>query len=785
MNHHLHPPPQRAINGRSRSPRAAINGIPSRSPEVMDDGMLNDSQSASGDRRKADAALERRQALWQGLYAKSEQRLAALFDNTLAKRNGQEATAQLESEAETRLDPDADKPKDVRKRPARAIDEDDYGDEDDDGDAEEAGTPSPIPSKDLTASKLAMASPQTLNGTAGPILTLDRKSTTSSSDQPPRSVEDMRKRLEEEKKAAEQRAKETFETMFYTLENDRDAMLEQQKLDELDRQVETEMSGQNEATGDPSGKTPQQGTLSSANLGASSLTLKHLIARIDAKRLAVEASDAQLRSLMSEVRKNRSKWASEEKVGQEELYEAAERVLMELKAMTEYAAPFLQKVNKREAPDYYHIIKNPMDIGTMIKKLKQLQYKSKKEFCDDLSLIWTNCMKYNSDPNHVLRKKADHMKRETTRLTQLIPEITIRDRAEVEAEERRQQVGDMEGDDADDSDEEPIIASRGRKAPSKKSKKGAPAARKAASADESGSPAPESKPEGTISGMLGPLHHLKNEFLRSDADSIGEGSQHGYSTPPPPSGIMTPVGHHAPIDGLNVNRDVDALEVDSMNASVQAANLAHDEPEQEEETYKIWKQITKKDRAHVAAERHRLFGSDKINPEESALLRTKAGMRRWLRRHNPSNTEKRTDEMTSTTELPEATDTAAIATTLADDIEVEDERMLPDYYDALSAIPHLEPRLRWAEDDEGHVVEQKEECLRLLPNEYFKSPASALVSTISANMTQMQETRKLVAKIGVVKQMQIQAQVKLSMVLCSGRSSLTSISDLSESVSKV
>jgi hypothetical protein len=68
----------------------------------------------------------------------------------------------------------------------------------------------------------------------------------------------------------------------------------------------------------------------------------------------VKASDAELRSLMNEVRKNRSKWASEESVGQEELYEAAEKVLTELKAMTEYSQPFLTRVNKREAPDYYN-----------------------------------------------------------------------------------------------------------------------------------------------------------------------------------------------------------------------------------------------------------------------------------------------------------------------------------------------------------------------------------------------------------------------------------------------
>ena len=245
----------------------------------------------------------------------------------------------------------------------------------------------------------------------------------------------MRKKLQQDKQTAEDVVRRSFHTVFHTLENDRDAMLRKQKLDELDRQVETEMSGQpSNAPASGAAATPQQGTLSTTNLGASSLTLKHLIARIDAQRDKVHASDAQLRSLISEVRKNRSKWANEERVGQEELYESMEKVLMELKA-GEHAHPFLQRVNKREAPDYYSVIKHPMDIGTMMKKLKGIQYKSKKEFVDDLMLIWSNCLKYNADPAHFLRKKALYMRKETEKLVPLIPDITIRDRAEVEAEE--------------------------------------------------------------------------------------------------------------------------------------------------------------------------------------------------------------------------------------------------------------------------------------------------------------------------------------------------------------
>ena len=43
------------------------------------------------------------------------------------------------------------------------------------------------------------------------------------------------------------------------------------------------------------------------------------------------------------------------------------------------------------------VITTPMDFLTMSKKLKNKQYKSKREFKDDLDLIWSNCYKYNAE----------------------------------------------------------------------------------------------------------------------------------------------------------------------------------------------------------------------------------------------------------------------------------------------------------------------------------------------------------------------------------------------------
>lgn len=98
-----------------------------------------------------------------------------------------------------------------------------------------------------------------------------------------------------------------------------------------------------------------------------------------------------------------------------EFTEAMVRLLEELKS-SEHASAFLTKVAKRDAPDYYDVIKNPMDLGTMLRNVRQGRYKSKAQFMRDLDLIWDNCLTYNSEPTHplrrsvqVLRAKANHL----------------------------------------------------------------------------------------------------------------------------------------------------------------------------------------------------------------------------------------------------------------------------------------------------------------------------------------------------------------------------------------
>ncbi|KAK6349990.1 Transcriptional activator spt7 [Orbilia brochopaga] len=567
--------------------------------------------------------------------------------------------------------------------------------EDDDYDMDEEDDEPPAPPPPLPAAILKARSPMPTIQISSP----DRTKSPSGKD----SAAVTREKLEADKKAAEDAAKLSFSTIFYTLESDRDAMLEQQKLDESDRQVNAEANAQ----GAP-------GKLSNANLGASSLTLKHLIARIDAKRERVAVSDMELRNLMSEVKKNRSKWASEDKIGQEELYEAAEKVVLELRAQTEHSTAFLNRVNKREAPDYFNIIKQPMDLGTVMKKLKQLAYKSKKEFIDDLNLIWQNCLQYNADPKHYLRKHAIAMQKMTQNLIPLIPDITIRDRAEVEAEE----AGAHDQDADAESDDEPIITSRmNRKAPgTSKAKKGAKPVRTEST--------PEAKPpivniQGVPDGARDspvPAHML------AEASSL---SQNGFATPPL---AHTPSNGH--ISQLDLDSTIEKYEVDD--------DL---DPE-----YKIWKTMTKKSRARAASERHKLFRGDKIQLDEPALIRARVGMGRYIRSELAHGDKDAAKDIK-----------APLAVAVEDQAEEVDE-MLPNYYKVMDSVPEVPWNLSWLGDDEEDV-DKFHENLRLAPKGGFTQPPAGLGKVMDTNMKVIQDTRKICHKIGVIKQMQTQTQI--------------------------
>ena len=47
--------------------------------------------------------------------------------------------------------------------------------------------------------------------------------------------------------------------------------------------------------------------------------------------------------------------------------------------------------------DYPKIIKNPMDLSTVKKKIVDRKYKSLQAASDDVTQVWKNCMTYNAD----------------------------------------------------------------------------------------------------------------------------------------------------------------------------------------------------------------------------------------------------------------------------------------------------------------------------------------------------------------------------------------------------
>ncbi len=103
---------------------------------------------------------------------------------------------------------------------------------------------------------------------------------------------------------------------------------------------------------------------------------------------------------------------------------------------------------------------------------------------------------------------------------------------------------------------------------------------------------------------------------------------------------------------------------------------------------------------------------------------------------------------------------AKTAETLAEGMEDEVEKVIPDYYEPQTIVPDIPAKLQWIEDADGQVINQHEEFLRLIPAGHFVSPVSRLAKKFDSNLRQLQETRKVCSKIGVVKQMQLQSQVR-------------------------
>uniref|UniRef100_A0A8C7GKW4 Bromodomain PHD finger transcription factor n=1 Tax=Oncorhynchus kisutch TaxID=8019 RepID=A0A8C7GKW4_ONCKI len=74
--------------------------------------------------------------------------------------------------------------------------------------------------------------------------------------------------------------------------------------------------------------------------------------------------------------------------------EGLRRILRSLQAH-KMAWPFLEPVDPNDAPDYYGVIKEPMDLSTMEERLQKRHYIRLTEFVADMTKVFDNCRYYN------------------------------------------------------------------------------------------------------------------------------------------------------------------------------------------------------------------------------------------------------------------------------------------------------------------------------------------------------------------------------------------------------
>lgn len=80
--------------------------------------------------------------------------------------------------------------------------------------------------------------------------------------------------------------------------------------------------------------------------------------------------------------------------------------LLESMIKNESSLPFANKVDEKIYPDYYELIKEPMDIQTIKLKIKNKEYENKEQFAYDCRLIFDNCEFFNEDDSAI--GKAGH-----------------------------------------------------------------------------------------------------------------------------------------------------------------------------------------------------------------------------------------------------------------------------------------------------------------------------------------------------------------------------------------
>lgn len=77
-----------------------------------------------------------------------------------------------------------------------------------------------------------------------------------------------------------------------------------------------------------------------------------------------------------------------------------ENILNELRD-SPFAQPFILPVNSKKVPDYYNLIKAPVDLQTIRKRINDKLYKNRGEFLEDFQQLVENSGLYNGYNHHI------------------------------------------------------------------------------------------------------------------------------------------------------------------------------------------------------------------------------------------------------------------------------------------------------------------------------------------------------------------------------------------------
>lgn len=623
------------------------------------------------------------------------------------------------------------------EKPVVREEEDDYDDDDDDEVAEKAPETDPFSTAEVfeynDEKKLILQVPMSIFETkeASPEAETTEPAASSVSSPSASKAETLEptetdandSSLEDQEKIIKE-----FNKVYHNFEYDRETLLKRRKLEKSDMQLEESAETDEKDPAIDEAATSAEAASANANmginLGSATTSLKHLLKAIQHKRDDIPLNDHELRTLFMDVRKNRGKWANDERVGQEELYEAFEKVLTDLRGYTEHSTPFLNKVSKREAPNYGLIIKKPMDLNTIMKKLKNLNYQSKQQFVDDLMLIWSNCLTYNADPKHFLRAHALAMQKKTLKLIPTIPNMTIRSRAELDKEEAELEsvanatnISDANTTDNATPGKTGAVSSYGPGSGTAKTtaKKG----RKRTREDQ-----------------------IKVEEEVESLDELAEQSPRISATPAIENGNLS-------VEEPQIESSTNTAAVAPTNEVVGA--VADDEEEEEYENLEMngseeddevdpelqaWRSLTAKSRANYCATRSKLFISGtKLNSEAEAIIR----------------------EPNEMNNFNEFLNNKLVVSKNNNYLENDEPYLLE--YDITGGLPGIKYRGLGEQEEEKREQKLVDAYLALNnddPSPFVLPVTSGLNMIYTQNIHEIQEIRKICFKISLIRQMQTQ-----------------------------